>query len=124
MTLQVSYILCQRLVAAVSAGKPYNYLELYCPRVTAALTGHLITMSYEEHAEGVRDDYREALEGLTGNARVEINNLTMIARENTEFAFVIADVLQEHIKKVGLCLPKHPQSKETIRRSELSSQQL
>ena len=58
-------------------------------------------MSYEEHAAGVADDYRDALEGLTNNTRVEINNLTLIARENTEFAFVIANVLQEHIKKVG-----------------------
>lgn len=58
-------------------------------------------MSYDEHAAGVADDYRDALEGLTMNSRVEINNLTLIARENTEYAHAIAEVLQEHIKKVG-----------------------
>lgn len=58
-------------------------------------------MSYEDHAAGVAEDYRDALEGLTMNSRVEINNLTLIARENTEYAHAISEVVQDHIKKVG-----------------------
>jgi pre-mRNA cleavage complex 2 protein Pcf11 len=60
-------------------------------------------MSYEqdEHAATVAEDYQEALEGLTMNSRVEINNLTLIARENTESAHAIAEKVQTHIKKVG-----------------------
>lgn len=58
-------------------------------------------MSYEDHAAGVAEDYRDALDGLTMNSRVEISNLTLIARENTEFANAIAEALQDHIKKVS-----------------------
>ena len=60
-------------------------------------------MSYspDEHAASVAEDYQEALEGLTLNTRVEINNLTMIARENTEYAHTISEIVQNHIKKVG-----------------------
>ncbi|TPX11020.1 uncharacterized protein E0L32_008057 [Thyridium curvatum] len=58
-------------------------------------------MSYEDHAAGVAEDYRDALDGLTMNSRVEISNLTLIARENTEFANAIAEALQDHIKKVA-----------------------
>jgi len=67
------------------------------------LTGILpsFNMSYEDHAAGVAEDYRDALEGLTMNSRVEINNLTLIARENTEYAHAISEVVQDHIKKVG-----------------------
>mgnify|MGYP000860145571 CR=1 FL=1 len=50
----------------------------------------------------VAEDYRHALEDLSGNMRFEISNLTVIARENTEHALAIADVLQQHILKVGL----------------------
>lgn len=35
------------------------------------------------------------------NSRVEITTLTVIARENTEYAHGISEVLQEHIKKVS-----------------------
>lgn len=58
-------------------------------------------MSEEDHAAGVAEDYRDALEGLTSNARVEISNLTLIARENTESAHAIAEVLVDHIKQVN-----------------------
>lgn len=51
-------------------------------------------------ASEVAEDYRHALEDLTTNARFEISNLTVIARENTEHALAIADVLQQHILKV------------------------
>lgn len=57
-------------------------------------------MSEEDHAAGVAEDYKDALEGLTSNARVEISNLTLIARENTESAHAIAEVLVDHIKQV------------------------
>jgi hypothetical protein len=59
-------------------------------------------MSYDPTAAEVAEDYRRALEDLTTNVRYEISNLTMIARENTEHALAIADVLQDHIIKVGV----------------------
>lgn len=49
----------------------------------------------------VAEDYRLALEDLSSNMRFEISNLTTIARENTEHALAIAEVLQQHILKVG-----------------------
>jgi len=62
-------------------------------------------MSYppepEEQSASVAEDYQEALEGLTMNSRFEINNLTLIARENTEHAHAISEIVQSHIKKVG-----------------------
>lgn len=57
-------------------------------------------MSYEDHSEDVASDFRDALSELTMNSRVEITTLTVIARENTEYAHGISEVLQEHIKKV------------------------
>ncbi|KAJ0315891.1 hypothetical protein COL5a_011808 [Colletotrichum fioriniae] len=56
-------------------------------------------MSYESSATEVAEDYRQALEDLTTNVRFEISNLTMIAREQTEHAQVISEVLQDHILK-------------------------
>ncbi|RDA84967.1 hypothetical protein CP532_1751 [Ophiocordyceps camponoti-leonardi (nom. inval.)] len=50
-------------------------------------------------AEEVAEDYRHALEDLSSNMRFEISNLTVIARENTEHALAIAQVLQQHILK-------------------------
>jgi pre-mRNA cleavage complex 2 protein Pcf11 len=50
----------------------------------------------------VAEDYRLALEDLSTNARFEISNLTLIARENTEHALAISEVLQQHILKVSL----------------------
>ncbi|PTB62159.1 hypothetical protein BBK36DRAFT_1136609 [Trichoderma citrinoviride] len=47
----------------------------------------------------VAEDYRLALEDLSSNMRFEISNLTVIARENTEHALAIAEVLQQHILK-------------------------
>ena len=61
-------------------------------------------MSYEDHSEDVASDFRDALSELTMNSRVEITTLTVIARENTEYAHAISEVLQEHIKKVRLLL--------------------
>ncbi|GAO18461.1 hypothetical protein UVI_02042250 [Ustilaginoidea virens] len=50
-------------------------------------------------ADEVAEDYRHALEDLSSNMRFEISNLTVIARENTEHALAIAEVLQQHILK-------------------------
>lgn len=52
-------------------------------------------------AEEVAEDYRHALEDLSSNARFEISNLTVIARENTEHALLIAETLEKHIFKVS-----------------------
>lgn len=48
------------------------------------------------------EDYKISLEDLTTNDRFQINNLTVIARENTEHAMAISRVLENHIGKVGL----------------------
>ncbi|KAL2128255.1 hypothetical protein VTI74DRAFT_9443 [Chaetomium olivicolor] len=53
-----------------------------------------------DNAADVADDYRQALEDLTVNSRIEIATLTNIARENANYGHVIAEVLQNHIKKV------------------------
>jgi pre-mRNA cleavage complex 2 protein Pcf11 len=58
-------------------------------------------MSYNESSSEVAEDFRQSLEELSGNLRVEINNLTIIARENYEHAQAIADAIQDHIKKVS-----------------------
>ncbi|CAM1509311.1 Fc.00g030500.m01.CDS01 [Cosmosporella sp. VM-42] len=50
-------------------------------------------------AAEVAEDYRHALEDLSSGGRFEISNLTVIARENTEHALTIAEVLQQHILK-------------------------
>lgn len=57
-------------------------------------------MSEESESEQVAQAFREAVEDLQGFTRAEINNLTMIARENTEHAHAISVALQEHIKRV------------------------
>ncbi|KAM7206292.1 hypothetical protein V8F33_000578 [Rhypophila sp. PSN 637] len=51
-------------------------------------------------ADEVAEDYRQALEDLSINSRLEISTLTNIARENADFGHAIADVLEKHIKKV------------------------
>ncbi|KAK7977556.1 hypothetical protein PG988_005046 [Apiospora saccharicola] len=56
--------------------------------------------SYQE-SEHFAEDFREALEDLQVNNRYDIQNLTMIARENTEHALAIAQTLQNHIKRVA-----------------------
>ncbi|KAK3397216.1 hypothetical protein B0T20DRAFT_252128 [Sordaria brevicollis] len=61
----------------------------------------LATMSAaEDAAADVAEDYRQALEDLTVNSRIEIATLTNIARENSQHAMAIAEVLANHIKKV------------------------
>ncbi|KAK0740208.1 hypothetical protein B0T18DRAFT_204234 [Schizothecium vesticola] len=53
-----------------------------------------------DDAAEVADDYRQALEDLSVNSRIEIATLTNIARENANHGLAIAEVLQNHIKKV------------------------
>lgn len=53
-----------------------------------------------DNVDDVADDYRQALEDLTMNSRIEIATLTNIARENASHGFAIAEVLTNHIKKV------------------------
>ncbi|KXJ96929.1 hypothetical protein Micbo1qcDRAFT_199683 [Microdochium bolleyi] len=57
-------------------------------------------MSYSE-SEAVAKDFQEALEDIQSNARYEIQNLTLIARENTEHALAISGALMEHIKRAA-----------------------
>lgn len=58
-------------------------------------------MSGPEHAEEISDDYRYSLESLQTPDKFAINNLTVIAKENTDCADAIANVLTEHIRKVS-----------------------
>ena len=53
-----------------------------------------------DNADDVADDYRQALEDLTMNSRIEIATLTNIARENASHGLAITEVLTNHIKKV------------------------
>ena len=59
-------------------------------------------MSNGQVADEVAEDYKASLEYLTNNDRYAINNFTVIAKENTEHADAISNVLVEHIAKVRL----------------------
>jgi pre-mRNA cleavage complex 2 protein Pcf11 len=61
-------------------------------------------MSYGGASDEVAEDFKLALEDLTMTTRYEISNLTIIAKENTEHALAISEVLKDHIKKVSHCL--------------------
>ncbi|KAH8677400.1 hypothetical protein BX600DRAFT_506443 [Xylariales sp. PMI_506] len=58
-------------------------------------------MASHQESDDFAEDFREALEDLQLNNRYDIQNLTMIARENTEHALAISQTLQDHIKKVA-----------------------
>lgn len=65
----------------------------------------LIAMSHNEQSGAdVAEDYKQALEDLNSTNRADISTLTTIARENTEHAQIITDILQRHIIKVS-CKP-------------------
>ena len=49
-------------------------------------------------------DFEDALKDLQQNSRIEIQNLTIIARESTEHAQAISEVLEKHIKRVSSSL--------------------
>lgn len=53
-------------------------------------------------AAEVAADFRDALQDLRMNSRPEISNLTLIAKENTEYAEAISNELQKHIQSVSL----------------------
>ncbi|KAK3898834.1 protein PCF11 [Staphylotrichum tortipilum] len=53
-----------------------------------------------DNGADVADDYRQALEDLTVNSRIEIATLTNIARENASHGFAISEALSNHIKSV------------------------
>lgn len=45
-------------------------------------------------------DFKDALQDLTTTDRFQISNLTLIAKESTEHAAAISQVLEEHIRRV------------------------
>jgi len=45
-------------------------------------------------------DFKDALQDLTTADRFQISNLTLIAKESTEHAAAISQVLEEHIRRV------------------------
>ncbi|KAJ6106695.1 hypothetical protein N7512_010212 [Penicillium capsulatum] len=49
-------------------------------------------------SDEVAEDYKSSLEDLKFNDRFQINNLTVIAKENTEHAMAISRVLENHIR--------------------------
>ncbi len=58
-------------------------------------------MSVGLPSDEVAEDYKKALEDLTLNSRIEISNLTLIAKETTEHALAISRVLENHIRNVS-----------------------
>ena len=50
----------------------------------------------------VADDFGDSLKDLQANNRYEIQNLTLIAKENTEHAHAISNTLENHIKTVRI----------------------
>ncbi|KAI5800311.1 hypothetical protein DFH27DRAFT_77666 [Peziza echinospora] len=52
-------------------------------------------------SEEVAEDYKSSLDDLTFNSRIEIANLTVIAKENIPAAQAIARVIEEHIDKAA-----------------------
>lgn len=56
-------------------------------------------MSSYADSDTVADDFRDALEDIQAITRVEISNLTIIARENIEHALAISGALIDHIKR-------------------------
>lgn len=55
-------------------------------------------------SDEVASDFEDSLKDLQINNRYEISNLTIIAKENTEHAQAISEVLEKHIKKVSRIL--------------------
>ena len=53
-------------------------------------------------SDDVGEDFGESLKDLQVNNRLEISNLTIIAKENTEHAQAISKALENHIKTVRL----------------------
>jgi pre-mRNA cleavage complex 2 protein Pcf11 len=49
----------------------------------------------------IAEDYKSSLEDLTTNDGMQIRTLTVIAKENTDYAQAISRVLENHIRTVG-----------------------
>ena len=62
-------------------------------------------MSVGLPSDEVAEDYKSSLEDLVQNSRIEISNLTVIAKENTEHAMAISRVLENHIRNVSSIRP-------------------
>jgi hypothetical protein len=56
-------------------------------------------------SDAVAEDYKYALDDLTQNSRIEISNLTVIAKEHIAHAQTISRVIENHIKSVGNLIP-------------------
>lgn len=52
-------------------------------------------------SEAIEEDYRLALEELVSNDRYQISNLTLIAKEQVEYAEAISRVIVNHISRVS-----------------------
>lgn len=59
-------------------------------------------MSAALPSDEVALDFQDSLQDLQNNNRYEISNLTIIAKENTEHAQAISQVLEKHIRTVRL----------------------
>lgn len=57
-------------------------------------------MSAAMPSDEVALDFQDSLQDLQNNNRYEISNLTIIAKENTEHAQAISQVLEKHIRTV------------------------
>ena len=58
-------------------------------------------MSDSLPSDDLAEDFRSSLEDLAMNSRIEISNLTIIAKENMAHASTLSRVLVNHIKRVG-----------------------
>jgi hypothetical protein len=57
-------------------------------------------------SDEIAEDYKSSLEDLVTNDASQIRNLTVIAKENTEYAQAISRVLENHIRSVGAPLAR------------------
>lgn len=58
-------------------------------------------MSGGQPSDEVAEDYKLALQDLITNDIYGIHNLTVVAKEYTEYAPAISKALEEHIRKVS-----------------------
>lgn len=71
-------------------------------------------MSAALPSDEVALDFQDSLQDLQNNNRYEISNLTIIAKENTEHAQAISQVLEKHIRTVRLGKISEPLSRCTL----------
>ena len=58
-------------------------------------------MSSKQPSDEVAEDYKLALQDLISNDVYSIHNLTVVAKDYTEYAPAISKTLEEHIRKVS-----------------------